>query len=586
MSGPARRSVLGLIGAGALTSCGLTVDDSVRPGLDVDVPRDRDIQYLPEGPAPGMGPEEIVMGFLRASAAAGPSLSVARSYLTAAASSGWRPDEAHTMVMTDADPRIRVSGRTVRIDTRLAARIDTDGRFSLAPATDGAMVRFGMTRESGEWRISTLQKGFGRLLPLSRVDQTYRRYRVHYAAIGWNRLVPDLRWIPSDQEATRLVRLQLGRVPDHLVGAVQTDVDARLSVDAVPVSEGVATVDLREGLSTDPTVRRHLAAQLVASLMQLPEVMEVELSIEGSTVDIPGVERPWTSPSQFGFVEAGPSDGRSAVIRDGTRLVRVALDEVTTVDARGVVEAETPFAAVPPEWSELAISLDGKEVAGVRDSGEELVRWFDSGQSRAVEAFATDMARPVFDTSDVLWVAGTGETPSSRLWVVNTSLDPKDPAAVPTEVPALWLSGRVPRSVSVSPDGACLAVISTGRDGTDQRIQVSGIARQPNGMPTATATRALDVAAVVEELLDLAWITPTTLAVLGRRPTDRSVRPLLVEVGGEISPLEPVSGARLIGTTGGVRDLVVTTASHRSYTRTGGSWRRLPSRRAVVVPSA
>ena len=580
-----RRAALGVMSLGVLGACGLTVDETVRPGLDVEVPQDEGIQYQPEGPRAGMTPEDIVRGFLRAGAATGNGLSVARSYLTDEASRAWRPDDAQTIVHSDEGVVLRDEDGSLEVSARVVARIDTDARLSLSRSTDGASVAFGMSQVAGEWRIAEVQEGFGRLLPLSRVDQMYRRYRVHYTAIGWNRLVPDLRWIPSDQEATRLVRTQLGRVPDHLDGAVQTDETAELRFDAVPVISGVAQVDLKRGLSADPTLRRNLAAQLVASLVQLPTVSEVAMSINGSRVDIEGVDPPWTSPSQFGFIEARAPEEQSAVVRDGRHLVRISLADVTSVTPEGVAALDTPFADVPADWNRLAVSLDGKEVAGVRSSGLELVRWRDDGRAIPVEQFGRQMTKPVYDASGVLWVGGVGSEAGDRLWAINSSLDAGDAEAGPTKVPALWLSGRRPRSLSLSPDSACIAVISSAEDGKDVQIQVSGVARQPNGLPTGTATRALRVAAVIADAIDLTWITPTTLAVLGRRPTDQEIRPLVVEVGGLISALAPVRGARSIATTGGVRDLLVS-ASAGAYVRTGASWSKLSSPGAVVVPSA
>ena len=116
-------------------------------------------------------------------------------------------------------------------------------------------------------------------------------------------------------------------------------------------------------------------------------------------------------------------------------------------------------------------------------------------------------------------------------------------------------------------------------------IQVSGVARQPNGLPTTTAASALQVAAVIEDAIDLTWVNPTTLAVLGRRRSDRGIRPLVVEVGGVVTALAPLRGARRIASAGGVRTLVVSTAQH-SYLRTGARWSRLPAHRQVVLPSA
>lgn len=582
------RLALGAGGAGALSACGLSVDDTVRPGLEVDAAQDREeIQYQPEPPRAGMTPAELVQGFLLAGASTGSGLSVARSYLTPEASSAWNPDDAQTIVQAQDLPQIRSEGDgTMHVQTRVAARIDADGRYSLAKASDGAIVRFGVSRVDGEWRISKVQQDFGRLLPSSRVDQMYRRYRVHYAAIGWNRLVPDLRWIPSDQEATRLVRAQLGDVPGYLAGAVQTDADARLTVDAVPVIDGVAQVDLKTDLSSDPTVRKNFAAQLVASLMQLPAVTQVALSVAGSTLDLPGIEPPLTSPAQFGFVEVGSPDGQYAIVREDERAVPVPLRQVGAATDTDVAARESPFLDVPTRWARLAVSLDGKEIAGVRGSGLELVRWFDDKTSMPVEQFATHMTRPVYDASGVLWVAGRGELDSSRLWVINTAVDPSEPDAEPAEVPAPWLTGRRPIAISVSPDSTCLAAISTDDGGGDVQIQVSGIARQPNGLPTSTATQSLQVAASVEQARDLTWITPTTLGVLGRRSTDKAVRPLLVEVGGQIEALAAVTSARSIATTGGERELYVTTSSGRTYSRVGASWSALGVTGTVVVPSS
>lgn len=582
----ARRAVLGSLTLGALSACGLSVDETVRPGLEVEAPLDEGIQYVPEGPRPGMDAADVVRGFLRAGAATGRGLATARSFLTDDASTAWRPDDSRTIVHTEEGPVLKTLGDgTIEVQVRVVARIYTDARFVLAPSSDGALVRFGMTQVGGEWRIADLQEDFGRLLPVSRIDQMYRRYRVHYPAIGWNRLVPDLRWIPSDQEATRLTRVQLGPVPDHLTGAVQSAPSAQLRFDAVPVVDGVAQVDLKQGLSPDPTTRRNLSAQLVAALEQLPTVREVAVSINGSPLDLEDIDPPWTSASQFGFVEARAPEEQSAIVRDGRRIVPVATTAVTSVTADDIEARESPFAEVPPEWTHLAVSLDGKEVAGVRTSGLELVRWRDDGQTVAVEQFGTRMSRPVYDASGVLWVAAEGDEPDARLWAINTALDASDVEAAPTHVPAPWLSGRRPRAVAVSPDSACIAVISSARSGGDVLIQVSGVARQPNGLPTTTAASALQVAAVIEDAIDLTWVNPTTLAVLGRRRSDQGIRPLVVEVGGVVTALAPLRGARRIASAGGVRTLVVSTAQH-SYLRTGARWSRLPADRQVVLPSA
>ncbi|WP_372430558.1 ATP-binding protein [Janibacter melonis] len=250
----------------------------------------------------------------------------------------------------------------------------------------------------GEWRISKVQQDFGRLLPSSRVDQMYRRYRVHYAAIGWNRLVPDLRWIPSDQEATRLVRAQLGDVPSYLAGR------SRPTPTRASPSTRCRSSTASPRSTSRPTCRatRRCARTSPPSsspLMQLPAVTQVALSVAGSTLDLPGIEPPLTSPAQFGFAEVGSPDGQYAIVREDERAVPVPMRQVGAATDTDVAARESPFSDVPTRWARLAVSLDGKEIAGVRGSGLELVRWFDDETSVPVQQFATHMTRPVYDAS-------------------------------------------------------------------------------------------------------------------------------------------------------------------------------------------
>ena len=581
-----RREVL-LTGAGlvALSACGLPVDDVVTPGLDVDAPPEEVQPIVPEGPRPGMTADEVVRGFLRAGAATGAGLSVARSFLTDDASRAWRPDERQTLVQGSGDLTLRRDGDGYRLEAPVAARIDPSGRFSLSPADEDATVIVGVESEGGEPRISALPDDFGRLLPPHLVAAMYQPYAVHYTATGSNRLVPDLRWIPADQQATRLIRAQLAEVPEYLRGAVRTDERAELTVDAVPVVDGVAQVDLKAGLSSDTTTRTVFAAQVVETLMQLPQVTQVVLTVTGTTLDIPGVDPPLRSAAQLGFVSTEPRGAQSAVVRDGQRVVPVPERELAFLSQDDLSERGTPFAEVPKAWSALAVTEDGKEVAGVRTSGTELVRWRDDGSSIPVPQFADALTKPAYDSSGVLWIGGrdlvSGE---GQLWAINTAVPPDDPAARPALVPVSWLGRDPVRAVAISPDRARVAVVA----GTSKKaaIYVSGVVRAPNGLPEGTSTGALPVGGSLVRVRDVAWISATALAVLGQRESDAELRPFVVEVGGQVSSLLPVADARWVMTTGGERDLLVVRGEKPAMTRTGASWRPLPFEGAVFVPGA
>lgn len=583
-----RQLLIGGLAVGGLGACGLPVDEVVRPGLDVEAPPEEVQAIVPEGPRAGMTAEEVVRGFLRAGATTGSGLSVAREFLTEEASRTWQPDEGETVVQGVGESTVERDGRrgSYRFEGPVAARIDPAGRFGLAADKETTSASFRLESVGGELRISQLPPTFGRILPPHLVAAMYQPFDVHYTATGSNRLVPDRRWIPADQQATRLMRAQLGGVPDYLVGAVRTDERAALTVDAVPVVDGVAQVDLRAGLSSDTTLRSVVTAQVVETLMQLPQVTQVVLTVAGSTVEIPGVEPPLRSASQLGFVNPRPVGAQTAIVRDGERVLPVPARELAFLSQDDLESRRTPFAPVPSAWRALAVTGDGKEVAGVRDDGTELVRWRDDGSEIPVSQFARSMTKPAYDSSGVLWIGGRDLASGrvGRLWAINTAVPPDDAAAQPALVPVSWLGREPVRAVAVSPDQARIAVVV----GDDERasIHVTGVVRAPNGLPEGTSASELRVGGSLVQVRDVSWISATSLAVLGKRSGDDEVRPFVVEVGGQVSALLPVEGARWVMTTGGERDLLVVPAKGTARARAGASWRELPFSGAVFVPGA
>lgn len=581
-----RRGVLTLGLTGALAGCGLRTDPTIRPGLDIDAPADEGLTYVPPGPQPGDGPEQVVRGFMRAGATTGEQLDVARSFLTPEAGQAWLPD-SQTVVYGSSAPQVKPLGKDrYQVSLRVVARIDADARYIVSPPYDGATFDFGLRREDGRWLIDRVQDGFGRVLHEVAVSRMYRSYSVHYPAIGWNALVGDLRWIPQDQQSTRITRAQLGAVPDYLKGAAQTDARARLTVDAVPVTDGVAQVDLApDTVSTDSTVRKQLAAQLVTTLMQLPEVSEVAISIGGSPLDLPGVEPPLNAPSQLGFVDPRPTEPK-VLARVGQRLLPVDDGELASIAVSDLGERSSPFEPVREDWGRLALSPNAKEVAGISDEGTEIARWRDDGTVVPVPTFATEMTRPGYDYGGVLWVGGQGlgTQRGTSVWAINAAADVTDErASAPTGLATPWLEDRVVQALAISPEGSRLAAVSAPPQGGASVLEVTGIARSANGLPTAISRSPLQVAARLIEVRDLVWVGATTLAVIGREDKQRGVSPYLVDVGGALTPLEPRGGAVEVTTAGGARDIVLSDGKGRSWIRVGARWQLLSGVDSVVV---
>lgn len=583
-----RRGVLGLVATGALAGCGLGTDTStVSPGLKVDGEPPVPLNRIPNKPDVGGSPEQIILGFLHAGATSGERLDITRSYLTDTLARAWLPD-SQTVIYDGGEPSIRqVKGRrhTYWMKVHVRATIDTEGRYLVAPPNLWETFTFTVTDVGGEWRIDELEEGFGRVLQEQEVGFIFRDYPVHYPAIGWNTLVVDQRWFPQDQLATRLVRAQLGRVPDYLEDAVSTDNGAKLVVDAVPVRDGVARVDLdSDSIADDAVTRKKLAAQLVATLMSLPAVTEVVITMSGNEMNL-GLTEPLTTPEQLGFVDRTQTTTPIVLARSGTKLVRVG-DRLGSVSGQHMRSSSTAFQRIPESSRRLGLRLDGKEVAAVSRDGRELIRYRDDGTRVDVSAFAADLTYPCYDYGGVLWVGGSGLGRESghRVWAINATVDGSDAsAAAPQHVPTPWLGQRLVQAVVVSPEGSRVAVISEVAPHAGSTLEVAGVARQANGLPTKTSPATFRLAADLVEMVDAVWVGPTTLAVLGRQDKQTKLQPYLVHVGGQVEAMTEMPGAESVTTTGDDKDVVLTTAEDHVYQRSGGRWQRLKPLTGVVA---
>ena len=83
---------------------------------------------------------------------------------------------------------------------------------------------------------------------------------------------------------------------------------------------------------------------------------------------------------------------------------------------------------------------------------------------------------------------------------------------------------------------------------------------------------------------DLAWADDSTLAVIGRVGVKDALAPQLVEIGGKVTPLSPVDGARLVTSTGGVRGVVVVTDLGKVLARAGNGWQQLQTGTDFLIP--
>jgi hypothetical protein len=139
------------------------------------------------------------------------------------------------------------------------------------------------------------------------------------------------------------------------------------------------------------------------------------------------------------------------------------------------------------------------------------------------------------------------------------------------KVPVGWLRATTVQAISVSRDGARIAVLS--QSGGKQVLEVASIVRGDDGAPL-TIGDPVQVGADLDASIDLSWVDDLTIAVLGEGgevPNDL----WLVEVGGLTTAQKSVTGATDMTAREQERSLVIVDTNHQVFTSAGTFWSKV-----------
>lgn len=583
----------------ALAGCAsLPVDGPVQSGAPVaeDVGAVFPVAY---GPDLDAAPEDIVNGFLRASAAGlGDGFAVARQYLAEPARSAWKPD-AGVVVMQGSVTAEEVATDRVVVSLTPASAVSESGVLTEVMAGTEVDVEFGLVRNAdGQWRINSLADGV--LLSEPNFSTLYRATLLYFVSPDQTYLVPELRWFPARITPTYAAAALLAGPSEWLRDAVRTAVPdgVGLTLDTVTVTDGVATVDLTtEELSASAEDRALLQAQLDATLTQLPGVRSVSITVGGAPIfaaDTPELERdpqPGTTP----FMLVDPPEDSPA--QAGGEDAAAAGDDATA-PAKQAKQADESEQSEPGAGDEVGDQSRDEEVAEPQP-GSRLVYW-DGSELVPVEGFGTFsgplIRRPAvsYDGETVVYLDGErglflageeevelvsqpGLTPPSmdrHGWVWTSSAEgllAVLPGGETVTVAADWLADRTVGSLRVSRDGTRIVVISTDANGAVV-IEVAGVVRDDVGAPQRL-TRPLTVGVPMVQADQAVWVDENTVAVLGRSGTQTASVPYLVTVGGTVRALTGVEDAVRIAAGRSDRSIFLATSAGELYAAEGTGWR-------------
>jgi hypothetical protein len=526
-------AVLALAGCASIPTSG-----PVREGGDLRLQRaDDGVSVIGEPPRPGATPSEIINGFLDSSADFQNDHQVARLYLTRAASRRWRP-QAGTQVYDKTELSVDQSSAdasTFVLDAPAVGAIAGDGEYSKAAVGEPVKRQFGLTKVNGQWRIAELDDGL--LLSSSELGDTYRQVSLYYLAPSGVTLVPDPVLIPELPGLSTKVVARLLRGPtSSLRGAVTTAFPEGTSLDvsSVPVTDGVATVQLDEtALNADDTARQQMSAQLVWTLKQLSGVTAIRIRVGGEDLQVNSAGSVQQATDWSTFDPDQLSSNLSAYVELDGRIGRYLEGTFTRVLGEG--------GDARPRVRSPAVSLDNIRLAVVSADGRSVLVGPMQQDAKLEPRIRgnddSDFSSPSWDRDKGLWVVDRAD---GSLWYL------ADGASNPQQVGVRVPDGGPVQGVRISRDGARAALlVGTGRQA---RLMIGAVRRVATSDPQVEGGERLSLASVAEPLpgllgvRDMAWADATHVEVLGSLD-GASLRPYEVSVDGWRFPdIEPAPG--------------------------------------------
>jgi hypothetical protein len=471
-------------------------------------------QPVPVGPGLNWTPQEIVAGFLAASASFTDEHAVARKYLDPTALRRWQPGWAVTVVHSMTTVTAPTLPRQVTNQSQVLARVKVvglpvatisgSGQYQAYSGSSSQSYPFTLIRgptTNNQWRIDQLPPS-PLLLTQSDFQHVYQPRDLYFLSQSGRTLVPDPVFVPQQATntdlATGLVNALLRNPTGWLSGAAVTGFPAGSHpIGPVRINGPNATVDLGgKAVTAGRQQLDRMAAQLVWTLATGPgpiPVQSVELELDNRPESIMG--SPYQLPQAYqGWV---PSQLAGAALyftgSDGT------VQELPNAGQPGAGQPERVVGAAGlPPLSSIAVSPDGRWLAGISADGASV---YATGVSRASPVrhwspTSGPCTSVSWDAAGDLWI-----TAGDSVYL----MQPGDGSATPVS--------DVPPDVTdfqVAPDGVRVVMVVRGPSGT--QVQLGAITH--SGLSASVVQPTVLIGANVPEPDAVTWYGPDDVIVL------------------------------------------------------------------------
>jgi hypothetical protein len=479
------------------------------------------LQIQPQPPGAGWTPEQIVQGFLTASANFGNYPQVARQYLTPTEQS-WDPFWSAVVYKEgpDVSPPTYPSGAknatraTVRIGGTIQANLLGNGNYSVPSASTPSgspdtPPPFQLVKVHGQWRISSAPQEL--LLTSNSFENDYQLRDLYFFDPQSKVLVPDPVYEPLGSSGNLMDRLvsELISPPDDWLsyGATKTAFPPKTKVSSVELDGVTAVVSLTGAAiaKANSSVMEQVSAQLLSTLFGAEPSGANGQGVK--SVEVVVNAKPWVPTDNQGSPvqttpKWTPAPGKSTsfyyVSSTGYLMNRKATGgKPVSLEQLGI--GSSPV--------QIAVSADGTYLAALR--GSTLYTGLIGGKLTNRGTGFTSMS---WDANDDLWVSQGGQIllfrgrPNVRQPLVQmVSVD-----VVGTQVNQSFTTLRV------APDGVRVAIVSNGNEltfgaisrelGENPRITLSPVQETP-------LTQVQSVPAIAN-FTSLSWYGPDYVIAL------------------------------------------------------------------------
>ena len=519
------------------------------------------VQIQPQPPGAGWTPQDIVQGFLTASANYGNYPQVARQYLTPAEQKAWNPFWSAVVYKTGPnvakpvypsrtkDPKTA----TVAIGGAIQANLLGNGNYSVpsASAPGGSPdtpLPFQLAKVGGQWRIAYAPPEL--LLTSDSFANDYQLRNLYFFDPLYRFLVPDPVYVPVPAKPgvlmDGLVNELITPPGDWLSVATKTIFPPKTKVSGVTLNGVTAVVNLtgaaiaKASSEASSDVMQRISAQLLLTLSGSAPSVSNGQGVQSVEVVVDG--KPWVPPNgEDNPVQRTP----------GWEPAYGASKEFYYVDSKGNLASRTatggkPVAIEPigTGYSQIAVSLDGTYLAALR--GSTLYTGVVGGR---LAKRGSGFVSISWDANDDLWASQGGQIDMFR-----STVSARQPLAQMVPVDVSTQPDQQFTALQVAPDGVRVAIVMNGNE-----LTFGAISRQQTQNPQITLSPVqespltqVQSSPVNANFTALTWYGPDmviTLATPGPAVTEYPVSggtPTPLQADPEMETISASSGQPLI----------------------------------------